>query len=275
MNNLIKTDLKRIFKDKLFLIICIIGGVFAFVTPVLLRLIFGTIGELDDELLGMLAVNSKTLFIQSFNPASNFGMVLPILVAIILCKDFSHGTVRNKIICGKTRTEIFFSMFIASTIIMCGIVLVHALLTLGVSLIFFNYQQTPFTLNDLGYILLSVLFELLIYVCLSAFVCFLSVFMKNVGLVIVSYVAVLLVMSLIDAIFMVALPALEFYEENKLLTDFLTILSKCNIFSTAMPIGTGTSYNLKDLCCILIPTLFGSALWITLGIVLFKKKNLK
>ena len=202
-------------------------------------------------------------------------MILPVLVAIILCKDFSHGTVRNKIICGKTRTEIFFSMFISSTVIMFGIILVHALLSLGVSLIFFSYQETAFTLNDLGYILLSVFFEFLIYVCLSAMVCFLCVFMKNVGLVIISYIAVMLLMSIIDAVLMFALPLLELDGQNQLLLDFLTIISKCNIFSTSMPIGTGTTYKIKDLCCILIPTLFGSALWITLGTILFNKKNLK
>lgn len=274
MNTLVKTDLKRIVKDKLFLIICILGGVFAFFTPVLYRLIFSAIG-FDGELMQMFAINSKSIFIQSFNPANNFGMILPVLVAIILCKDFSHGTVRNKIICGKTRTEIFFSMFISSTVIMFGIILVHALLSLGVSLIFFSYQETAFTLNDLGYILLSVFFEFLIYVCLSAMVCFLCVFMKNVGLVIISYIAVTLLMSIIDAVLMFALPLLELDGQNQLLLDFLTIISKCNIFSTSMPIGTGTTYKIKDLCCILIPTLFGSALWITLGTILFNKKNLK
>ena len=39
MRKLLKTDLLRVFKDKLFLISCIIAGAFAFISPLLYKAI--------------------------------------------------------------------------------------------------------------------------------------------------------------------------------------------------------------------------------------------
>ena len=109
MRELLITDLRRIIKDKLFLVACILGVVFAASTPLLYKGLSLLIG-VDNELIGSFA-NAKSIFFSSFVLGSNFGFVLPILLAIVLCKDFSHGTVRNKIICGKSRTKIFLAMF--------------------------------------------------------------------------------------------------------------------------------------------------------------------
>ena len=40
MTNLIKVDLKRVLKDKLIIVILILGAVFALITPLLYRLLF-------------------------------------------------------------------------------------------------------------------------------------------------------------------------------------------------------------------------------------------
>ena len=108
MRSLLKTDLRRIFKDKLFLVVCILGTVLAFFTPLLYKGLATVIG-VQDELLGLLA-DSKSMFFSAFAPGTNFGFILPILLSLVLCKDFGYGTVRNKIICGKSRAKIFFSM---------------------------------------------------------------------------------------------------------------------------------------------------------------------
>ena len=96
MLNLLKTDLKRVLKDKLFIILCIIAGVFSLITPLLYKGLYVLMG--GDDFLGMFS--AKGLFFRSFVPGDNLGLIAPVLVAIALCKDFSHGTVRNKIISG-------------------------------------------------------------------------------------------------------------------------------------------------------------------------------
>ena len=200
--------------------------------------------------------SAKDIFFDSFLPSGNFGLVVPILLLIILSKDFSFGTIRNKIIIGKSRASIFMSMFISSTVFMCATVLVHALLTLFISLIFFDYQADPFTVGDFGYLLISILFEMLVYIFISALISFLSIFMKNVGLSIVMYIAINFILSIAGSIVSVAAMFAE--GESAVLEFFMNI----NIFTSSL-IGASNSYIFKDIMYIVLPPIIGSALLVT------------
>ena len=271
MRSLLKTDLRRIFKDKLFLVVCILGTVLAAFTPVFYKCLSLFIG-MEDELLGMF-IDVKSMFFASFAPGSNFGFILPILLALVLCKDFSYGTVRNKIICGKSRVKIFLSMFFSGTIVMCGTILLHALLTLGIASCLFPSQAAElFTANTIGYMAISLLFWVLIYVFLSAFVCLLCVSMKNAELSVIIYVAANLFFNILGGIVSVA-PAVSVFLPN-FPTKLFEILQKINLF-TATYIGQGTSYSLTDVLCLLIASFVGIGLSIFLGITVFRKKDIK
>ncbi len=268
MLNLLKIDIKRHFKDKLFLVCAIIGGALAIFSPLLYKVLFS--GLEMDELLGNLT-SAKSLFFSAFSPSNNFGLVAPILVTIILCKDFSYGTIRNKIISGKSRVSIFLSMFITSTIVMSVLMLAHALITLLVSLLFFEYQSEPFAVSDIGYFILSVLFELLVYVLISAIISFFSVAMKNAGVSVVMYVAVNLLFSIIGSITMVAGMMVDPESTSYKVLEFL---NNANLFTSTL-IGSGSSYEASQILAILIPTVLGSGLLVFLGIYIFGKKDLK
>ena len=86
MLNLLKTDLKRVFKDKLFLILCIIAAAFAIFNPLVYKLLFAMVGMVEE--LDM-AIDAKTLCFTSFSPGNNLGLIMPIFAALVLCKDFS------------------------------------------------------------------------------------------------------------------------------------------------------------------------------------------
>ena len=266
MRELLKTDLRRILKDKLFLIVCILGAVFAIFTPILSQfLIIGL--DIDEELVGSFST-AKSMFFSAFSLSGNFGLILPILLSIVICKDFSYGTVRNKIISGKSRSSIFLSMFLSSSIIICATMLIHALITLVISLCFFPYQIESFTIGSVGYLLLSLLFSILIYVFVSALISFLCVFMKNVGLSIVIYVAINFLFSIVGTV--ISLAATFSGSDSKV----LEILQKANLF-TATHIGTGVSYSLLDVLCTLLPIFIGTAFCLFWGNCIFKKKDLK
>lgn len=271
MRNLLKTDLQRVLKDKLFIALCIIAGAFAFVGPVLYKLLFSALNA--EELLSMLGmeVNGKMLFFNAFKPGDNFGLVAPILIAIILCKDFSHGTIRNKIICGKSRTSVFLSLFTTAWIYICGIILAHALLTLLLSLMFFEYQATAFTWKDLGYLLLSIGFEILVFSFIAALIIFLCVSMRKAGLVIVLYIAVVFFFAIVGGVTMIAE---QFSTPDTSAAKLLEIFNKINIFSSTL-IGGSTSYSISDLLYIILPPVLGTALFGWLGLKIFKKKDLK
>ncbi len=271
MISLLKTDLKRILKDKLFIITLIIAVVLSCTTPLLYKIMPV---EGMEEMFSAFGIDmtGKSVFFQCFSPSSDAGLIVPILIGIILFKDYSYGTIRNKIIIGKKRSSIYFSSFIATSITICAIILIQAILALLLSLIFFKYQQTPFTGADFGYLMLSVLFEILVYILISALICFLCVWAKNLGLIIVGYVGVSMLFSIIGGIITGVLFVTDI--AGKEVNKFLEILSNINIFTSNL-IGSGTTYTLENLLYILLPIIFGTAILTALSIILFNKKDIK
>ncbi len=276
MGSLLKTDLKRIAKDKLFLVACIIGVAFALFIPLMYYVLFSAISGADDVmvLLGT-PINAKYIFSLAFSPGSNFALLVPILITIALYKDFSFGTVRNKLIHGKSRTSIFMSMHISNTIFLCGILLVYALLTLGTSLLFFEYQASGFGMEDFLYLLQTIIFELLIYAFIAALISFLCVFMKNAGTSIIMYMAINLGFTMIASIIMMSLNVLRFDPAQESLVSILEFFLNTNVFYAATTLGTGTSYTLEQILYATIPSLVGIAVFVGLGLLVFRKKDVK
>ncbi len=274
MGNLLKTDLKRIIKDKLFLIICIIGAVMAVFTPLLNKLLADNI-NIDGE-IEFFIVTAKYLFFNSFSATNNFGLLLPIFVTIIIFKDFSHGTIRNKIICGNSRLKIFLSIFLSSFIIIFGVILIQALLSLLISLMFFKYTDATTANSEFLYFLESLMFVIINYVFIAALVSFFCVFMKNSGTAIVCFVAVCILLSSLPLVFEVYVSIIETNESKKGLVDFLNFLIDTNIYNNlAYVIGKGTTYTNQQVMKILFPPVLFSGLFITLSILIFKKKDIK
>ena len=154
MRELIQADLKRVIKDKLLLVLAILAVVFALITPLTFALVFSVIDVSEEPMLSEL-VSAKGMFFQSFSMTNNMGFIAPILLAIVLYKDFSYGTVRNKIISGKSRSQIFLSTFIVCSLVLVCLIMLSAFITLGVSLIFFRFAGADAELAK--YIILAVI----------------------------------------------------------------------------------------------------------------------
>ncbi len=268
MRNLYLADLKRILKDKLFMVTCILAGVFAVINPILNKALF----ELLDlgELLNSM-INAKTMTFSAFMPGDNLGLIMPILIAIIVSKDFGHGTVRNKILSGKSRNAIFISHMLASATVMCSLMLIHALLTLGVSLCFFPYQETAFTLADFGYLMASFAFEMVLYFAITAIITLIATLASNIGICILLYLAVYFGFSIVGAIFQVAG---SFLDPASAAYDVIEFINAFNIYTSSL-IGAGTTYTLKDVIYILMAPIAVTVCGTLLGIRAFSKKNLK
>lgn len=277
MSSLLKLDFKRVLKDKLFLIVCILAAVFAVITPLLYLVIFGTMGEMDEMAMEMLSgyVTAKGQFFGSFSFGNNLGLIAPLLIGIILYKDISFGTIRNKIIGGHSRTSIFLSTFVVCFVVLFGIVLAHALLTLVICLPFFDYQATPFTMSDLWYFLESLLFQMLIYVFVSAFLSYLCATMKNMGLVIVWYIAAVLGCSMVAGILQVVVLTLEMLPDMENTVAILEFIQRMNVFNSSATIGLGTSYTTEDVLYYVITPIVFTAGLIGGGMWKFSRKDLK
>ena len=62
--------------------------------------------------------------------------------------------------------------------------------------------------------------------------------------------------------------------ENKVLYGILEFIDSINLFTSRI-IGYGSSYELKHIVYVLVPTVVGSALLVLFGIKIFNKKDLK
>ena len=276
MTNLLKADFKKVYKDKLFMVVCIIGLVFAVLTPIIN---FGMLELLNSQGMSEDLINSLTggqitakyIFFMAFSPANDFGLIMPILFAVILCKDFSQGTVRNKILSGKSRSQIFLSTYIVTTVMLVSLILVYAFMSLGVSLILFDYSTAPFTINDFWYALGSIGLWIAVYFAISAIVCLIAYVIKNVGLTIVMVIAVNMVLSLIGGLLTMAGGML--LANNPSLAKILTAIANAIPFSVSH--GTGTEFVLLDVIVSLISSIAMAVGFVFLGIKIFNKKDLK
>lgn len=278
MMNLLKADFKRVLKDKLLIVMGILAVVFAAITPLLYAALFltGEIAEdpMTQEMLSG-AISGKVQFFSSFSLGNNLGLIAPVLLAIVLCKDFSFGTVRNKIIAGKSRTAIFMSLFVTCSAVLIAVMLLHAFATLGISLIFFDYQATAFTVSDFWYFLESLGFELLALLFVSAMLSWLCASMKNVGLTIVFYVAIAFVLVMAGSIIQAVVTVLEMMGEYAGTVEVLRFIDRINVGNSAMYIGMGTEYSLEDVLYLTIPATVGILGFLGMGLLKFNKKDLK
>ena len=275
MRGLLKADFKRVFKDKLLLIMGILAVVFALITPLLYALLLS--GE-SGEAMGILTggyTQAKSQFFGSFAIGNNLGLIAPVLLAIALCKDFSYGTVRNKVISGKSRTQIFMSLFITCSVVFVGVMLLHGFVTLGVSLIFFDYQATAFTISDFWYFLESLALDILTLLFVSAMLSWLCACMKNVGLVIVLYIAISFILTLAGSIISIVLLFMQTTGGKESTISVLEFISKINVANAATYIGAGTEYTAKDLLYLILPSTVGVVGFLSLGLWKFNKKDLK
>ena len=274
MRNLLTSDLRRIRKDKLMMVALIIAAAFSVITPLLYWALFKGMDALSMEMLGV-GTSAKNMFFAAFNIGNDLGLIAPLLIAIILFKDFSFGTIRNKIIAGKSRSSIFFSMYLSSLIAVVVVTLVYAFLTLGISLILFPYQEGAFLWADMWYFLSSLVLDLVLYFFVAALVCYVTVSSKNVGLVIVKYLGIVMGVTIVTSILQLALMAAQMEGGQDTAVKVMEFIQKINIYNFVNVIGKGTSYTGEDLAYLLItPTVLTTGL-LLLGNRKLCKKDIK
>lgn len=145
MGKLLKADLYRIFKSKLFLIAALLALVF----PVLTVLLYFGLDKLiaaTSELQSMMNMNmtglnmtGQQLLSEQFVLSSNMGLILPIFITLFVAGDISNGTLRNKIIAGRSRTAIYFSHLITSGLTGAVLMVVSNLIFLAAVIPVFGY----------------------------------------------------------------------------------------------------------------------------------------
>lgn len=273
MKGLLIADFKRVFKDKMMIVLGILAVVFAAMNP-LLNGALGAICRLFNENY-VPSVTAKAMFFMSFNLGDVMGLVAAAILAGMLCKDFSYGTIRNKIIAGKSRSAIFFSLFITCSAVFVAVMLLNAAASLGISLCLFDYQSDPFTAADFWYAMESLGFSLLVLLFGASLLSTLCVCMKKGAIVIVTYLSIAFGMNLVATLLVGGIELLDLMEGSKKAIDILTPIARINVFGAVNYIGTGTAYTWKDVLYLTVPAVVGILGMTGFGYRQFGKKDLK
>ena len=156
-----------------------------------------------------------------------------------------------------------------------SIIILYAFLSLGVTLLFVNYQAEPFGIKDLGYFLASLGFVLLGYLFIAALISFLSVSMKNVGLTIVSYAAISMVFTIVSSLLQIGILILE-SNGNSTVLPILEFFQNINLFnSLGTVIGQGHTYTLENILYLVLSSVIGIVFYGGFGLLIINKKEIK
>ena len=143
MKRLLKADIYRVLKSRLTLIALIL--VLAF--PVLIVFLYvgiRALSGLDAEMGGMdMLFNANSIIGSAYSLTNNIGLVLPAFAGILVCMDISNGTLRNKIIAGNRRAEIYLSHLIVSILFSVVMITIYTAMTAGLALLFFPFNTDP------------------------------------------------------------------------------------------------------------------------------------
>ena len=279
MLNLIKADFYRIFKDKVFWIMIIICFSFALLFPVFE---FGLASFAD----GTDPYNPFGVSFTAVTSMSLNAFIVPIFLLILLSKDVMNGTIRNKVIVGKTRIEIFMSNLVISIIMVLAITIATALIGLISSFIFFHNGITAEAFSNYIIRLLLVLVGwLMVAISIASF----ATIMKNVGLSIVCYMVFYYIFILVGIFLMTFIPFF-IQDGNQLAVDVaIGVLNANPFYSMMMTIppsgGLGISAASELLGGPIVDEVFYAeylssiviymVLFFCLGYFVFKNKDLK
>ena len=115
MGNLIKFELRKMFRQKTFyvcagviLIVVVLNVLVQYLVERVSNTLFGDFGGL------ITSSNVGSDFITLAPSMMQMIILFPIFITLFVCNDFSEGTIKNVISRGFTRSQVYFGKFVAS-----------------------------------------------------------------------------------------------------------------------------------------------------------------
>ena len=271
MRSLLKADFFSLFKSKItyvVLFICI-GA------PLLVVLLYFGINQAANSFSGsddfVSMFKARDLMFSSFSLTQNIGLIIPIFTGILVMADIRNGTVRNKIIIGKSRTQIYFSQLIVSVLFCVSMGLVSFLSTAGGSLIFFKYGYT-FDGAEFWNFSKALIVGILTYAYVATLATFIALSTKSMPLTIVFTLIVVVGLSLVCS-----LAFLVPEDSNYIYIFYLMPTYGTSQISSSLAVLSGSSELLTNkIFFFCLGSLLGfSAINTALGVLIFNKADLK
>ena len=179
MRKLLSANFSRLWKNKIF---------WAEVGLTALLSVFIVISNYSP---GVQASESSRLYLDDvfFIMYLMLGFILAAGISLIVGSEYSDGTIRNKLIIGKTRVQIYFANLFASIIPSCIVLLVHGIITFGTGYFLWgNFKIPP---AQIGIVLLSALLTTFVFSAL-----FVAISMNCSNKAVTAVISLLIVLGL-------------------------------------------------------------------------------
>ncbi|MBR6322889.1 MAG: hypothetical protein IKR59_08470 [Lachnospiraceae bacterium] len=274
MSKLMKADIYRMVKSRLTLVALIM--VLAF--PVLMVLMYlgiqaiAGVGDEMEEAVTLFTANS--LIGSIYSMTNNVGLVIPAFAGILVCSDYTNGTLRNKVIAGNRRTQIYLSHLIVSILFCVVMITIYAAMTTGLALIFFDFAKDE-SENFGREVLYFVLNGTMSFVFVSTVTTFFAMVLRNIAPTIIFTIVFTIALMAITSV--VSLLDYESYKYAVyFIPTFISNFFNLSSFSLLDLLGT-TSEGSRELMFAegMLSYVFFGAVNTVAGVIIFNKRDIK
>ena len=267
MSNLLKADLYALLKNKMtYILLGICAGLSLLTVGIYFALngmFDALVAEEEDVIMGMTTlINARNVMFSNFSLTNNGGLIIPIFAGLIVMTDIRSGTVRNKIIFGKSRMEIYFSHLIVATLLCVAATVISLAVMAGGSLLLFDYG-VPFDEAEAANLVRCLTAGILTFVYVASVATFFALVTKSTPLTVILTLAVCMGLGLLCSL-------LTLVPDNDY--KFLLQYIPTNVTTTITAYGT---LPVDEFCRGVGSYLFFIAANTVAGVLIFKKADLK
>ena len=204
MGRLFKAFFFKLSRDLTFRIVLIIGaGIAFFVTALYLLIDLGIEGLAGESIKFLTGPN---MLLTSLNPVDNFGLAIPICLITFTCLEFSQGTIRNKIIAGHSKFQIYASLVLSGLVLTFALLFVYTGICTLIGIVFGGFDLSNpiiiLTLSITGayaeplYIIQMLIIAVVVYIAIVSYTVFFAALFRNIGPCIPVVIIVLMMLAL-------------------------------------------------------------------------------
>lgn len=275
MGNLLKAFFFKLKSDLAFRITLLVGvGLAIFMTALFGIIDYLALKTADPGDAVIRFCTGQCLFAFSLVPTSNYGLAIPINLMTFVVMEFTHGTIRNKIIAGNSKFKVYLGLFIGGIIFSFFLIGVYSLICLGLGSIIggFDFNGAmlagmSFGLGTPEFFVKYLIVAIFVYIFIAAMSVFFATLFRNVG------PALPCVLITIFALYFVSSFLAGINETFEAVLRFVNPLHSLSYITTSST-GHFEMPTLAFVGAIVSNSVF-VILFFTLGAVIFKKSDVK
>ena len=202
MYKLLNASFYRLRKNKIFLglvILTIIIAVFMLVSEYLNNIKYSSV----------FGISSNTTDILLMKFINIIGFFIAIFTSLFVGAEYSDGTIRNKIVAGHSRKNIYLSNLIVSILVGIFLELIYLIIVSIVSIPIFGLVQMSFL--QLAVILLDIIMIIIVY---SSIFNFIALICSNITISTVTSLLLILIMFVTDMLLSPTANSTEYIQKN-------------------------------------------------------------